>query len=255
MPEIKVVTDVAGRVCALPFEIGASVGEGDDIAFVEAMKMEIPVASPVAGKLKSLLVNRMYLLAVLGYAAYTFALGGIATWMAPFLERVRGVSPTVATVRFGGIVVMTGLVGTYAGGWLGDALLARTRHAYLWLSGFATLAAAPLFWVALAAPSPGVYWGAMVIAELLMFASTGPINSAIVNVASPTIRATAVAISIFTIHALGDVQSPWLVGRISDARSLATAVLILPVAAFVAGSIWCYAAWRGAPVTPAAPAT
>ncbi|HYW63194.1 MAG TPA: acetyl-CoA carboxylase biotin carboxyl carrier protein subunit [Bradyrhizobium sp.] len=57
MPEIKVVTDVAGRVCALPFEIGASVGEGDDIAFVEAMKMEIPVASPVAGKLKSLLVK------------------------------------------------------------------------------------------------------------------------------------------------------------------------------------------------------
>ena len=57
MPEIKVVTEVAGRVCALPIEAGASVHDGDDIAFVEAMKMEIPVASPVAGKLKSLLVK------------------------------------------------------------------------------------------------------------------------------------------------------------------------------------------------------
>jgi biotin carboxyl carrier protein len=57
MPEIKIVTEVAGRVCALPVEAGASVGEGDDIAFVEAMKMEIPVASPVAGKLKSILVK------------------------------------------------------------------------------------------------------------------------------------------------------------------------------------------------------
>ena len=57
MPEIRIVTEVAGRVCALPVETGASVGEGDDIAFVEAMKMEIPVASPAAGNLKSLLVK------------------------------------------------------------------------------------------------------------------------------------------------------------------------------------------------------
>jgi biotin carboxyl carrier protein len=56
MPEIKIVTEVAGRVCALPVEVGGSVGDGDDIAFVEAMKMEIPVASPAAGKLKSILV-------------------------------------------------------------------------------------------------------------------------------------------------------------------------------------------------------
>ncbi|MEA2943175.1 MAG: hypothetical protein QOD09_3704 [Bradyrhizobium sp.] len=57
MPEIRIVTEVAGRVCALPLKAGCSVGEGDDIAFVEAMKMEIPVASPTAGKLKSLLVK------------------------------------------------------------------------------------------------------------------------------------------------------------------------------------------------------
>jgi biotin carboxyl carrier protein len=57
MPDIKIVTEVAGRICALPVEAGASVREGDDIAFVEAMKMEIPVAAPAAGKLKSILVR------------------------------------------------------------------------------------------------------------------------------------------------------------------------------------------------------
>jgi biotin carboxyl carrier protein len=57
MPEIKIVTEVAGRVCALPVEVGGSLSEGDDIAFVEAMKMEIPVASPAAGKLRSILVR------------------------------------------------------------------------------------------------------------------------------------------------------------------------------------------------------
>ena len=57
MPEIRIVTEVAGRVCAIAVEAGASVSNGDDVAFVEAMKMEIPVASPATGKLKSLLVK------------------------------------------------------------------------------------------------------------------------------------------------------------------------------------------------------
>jgi biotin carboxyl carrier protein len=57
MPEIKIVTEVAGRVCALPIDVGASVSDGDEVAFVEAMKMEIPVSSPASGKLKSILVR------------------------------------------------------------------------------------------------------------------------------------------------------------------------------------------------------
>jgi biotin carboxyl carrier protein len=42
---------------ALPIEVGGNIGDGDDIAFVEAMKMEIPVASPAAGRLKTILVS------------------------------------------------------------------------------------------------------------------------------------------------------------------------------------------------------
>src|SRR6185312_13622267 len=57
MPDIKIVTEVAGRVCALPVTTGGNVGDGDEIAFVEAMKMEIPVTSTTAGKIKAILVK------------------------------------------------------------------------------------------------------------------------------------------------------------------------------------------------------
>src|SRR6188768_810100 len=50
MPDIKIVTEVAGRVCGLPVATGNNVGDGDEIAFVEAMKMEIPVTSTTTGK-------------------------------------------------------------------------------------------------------------------------------------------------------------------------------------------------------------
>ena len=42
--------------------------------------------------------NRPYVLTVLGYAAYTFALGGLAFWTPAFLERVRGMPRSEATV-------------------------------------------------------------------------------------------------------------------------------------------------------------
>jgi len=87
--------------------------------------------------------------------------GALAFWTPTFLERVRGIPKAHATVQFGAVVVVTGFVGTYGGGWLGDRLLKISRQAYLWLSGTVTLLAAPLTLLALAAPQPSVYWPAI----------------------------------------------------------------------------------------------
>ena len=57
MPDITIVTEVAGRVCAIHVEAGASIADGDEVAFVEAMKMEIPVTSTTAGRIKAILVK------------------------------------------------------------------------------------------------------------------------------------------------------------------------------------------------------
>jgi MFS family permease len=189
--------------------------------------------------------NRQFVLIVLGYAAYTFALGALAYWTPAFLERVRGMPPSQATVQFGIIVVATGFAGTFAGGWLGDMLLRRWSEAYLWVSGIATLAAAPVALLAFMAASRPVYMTAIIGAEVLLFFSTGPVNSALINVVSPVHRATAMALNILVIHLLGDVPSPPIVGRLSDATSLAVAFRVLPVMMALAGLIWLYAAWRG----------
>ena len=192
-----------------------------------------------------LLRNVPYTLTVLGYAAYTFALGALAFWTPAFLERERGLARTDATIQFGAIIVITGFVGTFVGGWLGDRLLGRFRESYLWVSGISTLAAVPFAWVAFTSQDRTVYMTAIVIAEVLIFMSTGPVNSAIINVVEPHRRATAVALSILGIHLLGDVPSPPLIGAISDATSLSRAMLILPFAFAVSGLIWMFAAWRG----------
>ncbi|HVS77692.1 MAG TPA: MFS transporter [Steroidobacteraceae bacterium] len=199
-----------------------------------------------------LLRQRPYVLTVLGYAAYTFALGGLAFWMPTFLERVRAIPAERASAGFGEIVVVTGFVGTFAGGWLGDYWLRYSRQAYLWMSGWITLLAVPVTYVALAAGAPAVFYPALIAAELLLFMSTGPINTAIVNLVSPAERASAVALSILAIHLLGDVLSPSIIGGLSDLSSLAAAVMIVPGAVAVCAALWLLAARAGA--APAAAA-
>ena len=192
---------------------------------------------------RDLLHNRPYILSVLGYAMYTFALGGLGFWMPAFLERARGMARSDATVTFGLIVVVTGFVGTFLGGWLGDLFLKRTKQSYLWVSGIATLLAAPLTLIGLTSHHKPLYLTMIIIAEVLIFMCTGPINSAIVNVVSPLERATAVGLSVLVMHFLGDIPSPPLIGAISDASSLDRGILVVPVAVLLSGLIWTYAAW------------
>ena len=194
---------------------------------------------------KHLLKNRTYLITALGYGAYTFALGGLAFWMPAFLERARGLTRSEATVTFGAITLVTGFVGTFAGGFLGDFFLRKSRSSYLWVSGVATLLAAPVTYVSLTAPEKSVYLPAIVVAEVLIFMCTGPVNSAIVNAVSPGERATAVGLSVFVMHFFGDIPSPPLIGVLSDASSLEQAFVVVPIAIVVAGVLWTYAAWRG----------
>lgn len=190
--------------------------------------------------------NRQFRLAALGYAAYTFGIGGLAFWMPAFLERARGMPRQSATVTFGAIALVTGFVGTFFGGWLGDWLLPRLRQSYLWVSGIATLLATPLTWVAVTDPRPPVFLTAIVLGEVLIFMCTGPVNSAIVNAVSPAQRATALGLSVFIMHILGDIPSPPLIGAISDARSIEQGLLIVPASFLIAGLIWCRAASKAA---------
>jgi sugar phosphate permease len=189
-----------------------------------------------------LMHNKPYVLTILGYAAYTFAVGGLAYWMPAFLERARGMPRSEATVSFGTIVVITGFVGTFVGGWLGDYCAKYSRQAYLWLSAIATFIAAPFVWMALTTNSHTLYLVCMVSAQLCLFLSTGPINAAIVNLVLATERATAIALGVFAIHLLGDALSPFLIGELSDAFSLAQAVKIVPIAVAIGGCVWIWAA-------------
>ena len=182
--------------------------------------------------------NPSFIYTTLGMAAMTFALGGMAYWMPSFFHRERGLGLEQANQVFGGITVASGLIGTFAGGWLGDFLLKRTPKAYLLVSGWGMLLAVPATLLGLTAQARGVYLPAIFVAEVLVFLNTGPANAVLVNVALPEIRATAIASSIFVYHLLGDVPSPILIGKLSDVAGLEKALMLTSLAMAVSGVLY-----------------
>jgi MFS family permease len=201
-------------------------------------RIDRPATEPVGRTLRTLGRNVIYVGTVLGYAAYTFALGGLAVWMPTYLERVRGLELARADFLVGSVTVAAGLGGTFAGGYLGDLLSRRIQQGHLWLSGVSALLAVVPAWLALTAPSAPIYQGAFFAAEFLLFLSTSPINVVIVGAVQVSTRAMAMAVSIFAIHALGDAIAPPLIGVIADASGLGRAVMVVPVAVATAGLIW-----------------
>lgn len=213
----------------------------------EDSRADAPAAGPrsALAAYASLLSIPRFRFALAGYTAYTFAVGALAFWVPAFLERMRGVSKQDATVQFGIIAVATGFAGTYGGGWIGDRLQARRPEGYLWVCGVSALLAVPFAFAALVAPTPPVYLTCIVLAELLLFASTGPVNSAMLNAVPPAVRASSVATCNFTIHLLGDVPSTPLVGVLSDASDLGRAMLVIPFVILLAGILWTWGALHG----------
>ena len=105
-------------------------------------------------------------------------------------------------------------------------------------------------------------WFVIFLACFALFFNTGPTNTILANVTHPQIRASAFAINIFVIHALGDAVSPAIIGAFqvyTGSEKTGLELGFLAVSAFVAlgGILWLwgirYLAKDTAAVSGAAP--
>ena len=176
--------------------------------------------------------NAPYLYATLGMAMTTFSMGGISAWMPSFLQRA-GFSPDTVGLTLGGITAGAGLGGTAVGGWMAQRWL-RTNHRALYLiSAWSALITVPFGVVCFFGPRATML-PALALAMFSIFLCTGPLNAAIVNAVPATVRATAIAVELFLIHALGDTPSPRLIGMVSDRTTLSTGLGLTLVSMLIA---------------------
>ena len=180
--------------------------------------------------------TRSYLINCVAQTLMTFVTGGLGFWAAAYL-RYRNQSPDVGMTIFGLITVVAGLTSTLLGGVVADRLRLRFAGSYFWVSGIGMLIACPFFVATLYIPFPAA-WVTMFIAIFFLFVNTGPSNTALANVSLPAVRATAFAVNILVIHALGDVQAFWLLGYIGGHTNMHIAFLFVSGIILASGVVW-----------------
>lgn len=179
-----------------------------------------------------------------GTTLMTFAIGGLAAWMPTFLQRAHGLTVGEAGTGFGAVTVVAGLVGTLLGGWLGDRAQARDAGGYFRVSGLGFLLGIPFVAIVPLMPSVTLTFAVTFVAEMLLFLNTGPLNAALVACVPVSIRAQAVAVNVFFIHAFGDAISPPLIGVMSEWWSLHLAVGVMAIPVAAGGVLLTYGARR-----------
>lgn len=200
-----------------------------------------------------LLRTPSYVLDTAGMAAMTFAVGGIAFWLPTYFHDVRRAG-SLANVNliFGAITVIAGITATLLGGIAGDKLRRRFPGSYFLVSAVGILLCCPLILLMVYLPFPWA-WVACFAAEFCLFFNTGPSNAILANVTHPSVRATAFAMNIFLIHALGDAPSPPILGRVAESLGWNAAFGIVTAVTALGGLLWLAGARFLAADTAAAP--
>jgi MFS family permease len=173
-------------------------------------------ASPFSWRIYAALAhNPSYIYNTLAMAMFAFALGGLQHWGFKYFKGIAARDQLQPTYWLGPVLALSGLLGTCLGGWICDRLAPRWRGAYFWVSGLTMAAAVPVIAPALLTNWLVVIVPCLLVGLTLSFMNIGPSNTILANVSDPKIRAAAVAINLFVMHWLGDIPSPYLMGKVS----------------------------------------
>ncbi len=211
----------------------------------------------------------LYRRAVLGYCAHTAAIGAFAFWAPKFLSEhfltdlakdpkaadAAAQALAAANFQFGLVTVVAGALGTIIGGWMADRAVRglpvipdgaahdhlhnrMAANAQLRVCGIGVAIAAPMTAAAFLVPSSSLFFLCAGIAEIGLFLSTSPINIIMLRTVPTFMRASAMAVAIFSIHLFGDLWSPSLLGLMMDYLPIVAAMMALPALFAVATMLW-----------------
>jgi MFS family permease len=220
-----------------------------------ARKLREPTGKVVDG-LRTMASIPLFRRAVLGYCAYTAAIGAFAYWAPKFLaERYGSLTDATANYYFGLVTVAAGAIGTIVGGHWADRaqrrlpspaagadFMARENrvgiNALLRICALGTVVAVPLTIGCFLAPTAAMFFAFAFLAELGLFLSTSPVNAIGLRAVPPELRASSMAAMIFAIHLFGDLWSPSVLGILNDVLVSAVAMMAVPLTFAYAAYLW-----------------
>lgn len=179
---------------------------------------------------------KAYVTNIIGYTVYNFVLGAYAYWGPKAGLAIFNLQS--ADLVFGGVTILSGIVGTLCGGLFMDYLGSTLRNLFKLLA-VATTVGGVFCFIAFWSSSLITFILFLAIGEFFLFAIQGPVNTVSLVSVHPSLKALAMAMSTVCIHVFGDVPSSPLVGLLQDRiDNWRITTLILTSIFFIAAAIW-----------------
>jgi len=141
---------------------------------------------------------------------------GLFFWLPSFFVRSHGMALLDASLFYGAILLIGGLAGIWAGGWLGDRFGQARRTRYVTIPALAFLLTIPFYLLGILSPTLLLSFFVLLVPTALGLVWLGPVISAIQHLVRPDMRATASAVFLFVNNLIGIGIGTWAIGALSD---------------------------------------
>jgi MFS family permease len=142
---------------------------------------------------------------------------GVFFWLPSFFVRSYGLSLLDASLCYGAVLLVGGMAGIWAGGWLGDRFGQVDHSQFARIPAFAFLGTVPFFVMAMLSPNLILGFLLLLVPTALGLVWLGPVTSSIQHLVQPGMRATASAVFLFINNLIGIGVGTWAIGALSDA--------------------------------------
>ena len=156
-----------------------------------------------------------------------FVNNAIITWLPTYFHRVDNIPMGQAGLKTG-LVMMLAIVGLPLGGWLADAWFKRRGSARLLFPAITTAINAVVVFIAFFFFAGSAQYIVLLVMGAVSSAFAPAAITATQEVIHPGLRATSYAICVIVQNLLGAAMAPIVLGRISDAYGIQTAMSVLP---------------------------
>lgn len=177
----------------------------------------------------------------LGGALTSAAMNTLVAWSTSYLQRELGLSLVAAGRHIGPLGITAGVLGSWAGGRLGDTLFEKYPSGRVIAGAAGFLIGAPACVVMLLVNDAQLFAPLFFVTVFFYTWYNGPVAAVLFDVVPRGIAATVMGAYIFFIHIAGDAIALPVVGALSDRIGLRGALLSLPLVGLLGGVVLLFA--------------
>lgn len=174
-------------------------------------------APPLMSVFRRLAAQPAFWLLAFGAAAGSFCGYGLAFWIPAFLQRSFDLTLVQAGQFMGAQLLLTGVLGVYAGGWFGDRIGHGDKAGYARVAGISYALSAVLLAAAFTSRDVIVLFALLLVPGGLIYLWIGPVTTAVQHLVPAGERATASATFLLINNGIGLGFGSLAIGRLSDA--------------------------------------